>query len=231
MKPLGSGPSLRIAPLAITIAAHAAVVVLAGYGMGGAVRTRLEPVSEVVYVHLASRALPTPLPVQAPPLARKETPGSRLRPGASPKPSDEAVQPAPITLPIAGERPQPAPSPVVLDPAPPSRTAESVSVAAVAMSASDSRGLADREPAYLSTPKPEYPEDARAEEEEGLVLLRVLVSARGVAEQVLVTRSSGSRSLDRAAVTGVRRWTFVPARRDQRESDAWMEVPVRFVLR
>jgi periplasmic protein TonB len=85
-------------------------------------------------------------------------------------------------------------------------------------------------PAYLSTPEPEYPLSAREDEQEGLVVLRVLVSRDGLPAEIRIARSSGFRALDAAAVAGVKRWTFSPATSDQRRIDAWMDVPVRFRL-
>ncbi|HSJ96484.1 MAG TPA: TonB family protein, partial [Myxococcota bacterium] len=43
-------------------------------------------------------------------------------------------------------------------------------------------------------------------------------------------RSSGHRALDRAAVAGVERWTFVPARRGGHAVEGWLDVPIRFEL-
>lgn len=85
-------------------------------------------------------------------------------------------------------------------------------------------------PAYLSTPELEYPWSAREDEQEGLVVLRVLVSRDGLPAEIRIARSSGFRALDAAAVAGVKRWTFSPATSDQRRIDAWMDVPVRFRL-
>jgi protein TonB len=84
--------------------------------------------------------------------------------------------------------------------------------------------------AYLRTPEPVYPAASREEGEEGLVVLRVRISRTGLPEEILVERSSGHRLLDRAAVDGVRRWTFAPARLGDEAIEAWMEVPIRFRL-
>lgn len=89
----------------------------------------------------------------------------------------------------------------------------------------------DGVPAYLRAPQPEYPAAAREDEQQGVVTLAVLVSPEGLPAQVRLARSSGYRLLDAAAIEGVRRWMFRPARQAGRAIEAWMEIPVRFELR
>lgn len=83
---------------------------------------------------------------------------------------------------------------------------------------------------YLSNPPPAYPRRARRDGIEGTVTLKVLVTATGVPSEVKVETSSGSDSLDRAALNAVRAWQFVPARRAEEAVDAWIRVPVVFRL-
>lgn len=84
--------------------------------------------------------------------------------------------------------------------------------------------------AYLRNPAPAYPAISRRMREEGRVLLRVLVSAAGAAEDVELRASSGSERLDRAAMDAVRRWRFAPARRGVDAVAAWALVPIVFQL-
>ncbi|MDR3425999.1 energy transducer TonB [Silvimonas sp.] len=66
----------------------------------------------------------------------------------------------------------------------------------------------------LQAPKPITPESARQRGEEGVVMLRIHVTAQGVADDVRVQQSSGSRRLDEAARTTVQQqWRFAPAER------------------
>jgi periplasmic protein TonB len=83
---------------------------------------------------------------------------------------------------------------------------------------------------YLSNPPPAYPRRARRDGIEGTVTLKVLVTATGAPGEVKVENSSGSESLDRAALNAVRAWQFVPARRADEAIDAWIRVPVVFRL-
>lgn len=84
--------------------------------------------------------------------------------------------------------------------------------------------------AYLDNPPPPYPAIARRTGEQGRVLLRVLVTASGLAESVDVRTSSGSPRLDTAAQETVRRWRFVPARQGDHAVAAWVLVPINFTL-
>ncbi|MDK9702262.1 MAG: TonB family protein [Sulfuritalea sp.] len=83
---------------------------------------------------------------------------------------------------------------------------------------------------YLDNPKPAYPATSRRLGEQGKVLLRVLVSAAGLAEKVELKTSSSFARLDQAAQEAVSRWRFVPARRGEQAIAAWVQVPVTFQL-
>jgi protein TonB len=83
---------------------------------------------------------------------------------------------------------------------------------------------------YLSNPEPEYPFQSRRLREQGLVKLRVHVTAEGRADEVTLHLSSGYDRLDRAALDAVRRWRFRPARRAGTPVAGWVVVPVRFEL-
>lgn len=83
---------------------------------------------------------------------------------------------------------------------------------------------------YRRNPAPDYPDEARRLRQEGVVLLRVQVNARGRVDGVEIERSSGSPSLDQAATRAVRRWEFEPARRGDTPFASTVTVPVRFRL-
>ena len=65
---------------------------------------------------------------------------------------------------------------------------------------------------------------------EGEVLVRVAVGLDGGAKRVEVVRSSGSPLLDQAAVEGLERWRFEPARAAGQPVAATVEIPVTFRL-
>lgn len=84
--------------------------------------------------------------------------------------------------------------------------------------------------AYLNNPQPDYPSMSRRLGEEGRVLMKVLVSGNGTAKSVDIEESSGSERLDTAAVNAVRKWRFIPARKNNQPLDAFVLVPMKFSL-
>jgi protein TonB len=65
---------------------------------------------------------------------------------------------------------------------------------------------------------------------EGIVVLRVIVSADGTVAEVAIHRSSGYPLLDQAAVMAARNRRFVPAKDGAFTTSSVAEMPVRFVL-
>lgn len=84
--------------------------------------------------------------------------------------------------------------------------------------------------AYLRNPALVYPAAARRSGDQGTVMLKVLVSTEGASLRVELDQSSGSKSLDGAALEAVKGWRFVPARRGTQNIEAWVRVPVVFKL-
>ena len=84
--------------------------------------------------------------------------------------------------------------------------------------------------AYLNNPAPDYPSISRRQGEEGRVLMKVLVSASGAAEDVQIEKSSGSDRLDNAAISAVKRWRFIPAKKNNQALSAYVLVPMKFSL-
>lgn len=83
---------------------------------------------------------------------------------------------------------------------------------------------------YLNNPPPDYPALSRRQGEEGRVLMKVLVSAYGAAEDVRIEKSSGSDRLDNAAVSAVKRWRFIPAKKNNQPLSAYVLVPMKFSI-
>ena len=91
-------------------------------------------------------------------------------------------------------------------------------------------GMVMNQARYRDTPRPDYPESARREGQEGRVLLRVLVDDRGRIKSVEISNSSGSDALDRAAAEAIRRWRFHPARYGDQPVESWLRIPIEFRL-
>jgi protein TonB len=83
-------------------------------------------------------------------------------------------------------------------------------------------------PTPISSPPPEYPQDAFRNGEAGTVLLRLHVDDHGLVYAVDLVESSNSRSLDRAASEAVRNWRFRPAQRDGHAVSGTVQVPIAF---
>jgi len=144
------------------------------------------------------------------------------RPIVAPPPVVEVPRPAPAVQSVAEIPPMPAPvvakPPMVAAPAAPA-PAPPAPVTPPDFSA-----------AQLRNPGPAYPFLARKAREQGVVLLRVLVTEAGRAGEVRLQDSSGSPRLDEAAIATVKRWKFLPAKQAGKPVQAWVLVPITFKL-
>lgn len=91
--------------------------------------------------------------------------------------------------------------------------------------------LVEAVPLAGNNPPPNYPRLARQRGWEGLVSLKVRVSAQGEVEEVWVEQSSGHGVLDQAALKAVKEWRFQPAREGERAVSGLARVPIEFRLR
>jgi len=153
--------------------------------------------------------------ITPPPTPKTKTPKTQSLLTA--KPSAAPQETAPAAEPIATAPTNPAPSPASSHNAAP----------AAALPVSEPQFNAD----YLSNPAPDYPRLSRELKEQGIVQLRVHVSAEGRPTEILINRSSSYDRLDQAAINAVRQWRFVPAKRGSDALAAWVIVPINFTLR
>ena len=77
---------------------------------------------------------------------------------------------------------------------------------------------------------PEYPDLARKLHQEGVVILRAVITTSGAVDEVQVVKSAGP-ILDAAAMSAVRRWIYKSATRDGRAVAVYLDVTVNFFLR
>jgi len=181
----------------------------------------------------APAAAPTEIPPSAAPAVQeKSRPRSRDRHRAAPKPPrspDPRQESATTPLPdVSSSDVKPAPSN-----APPAATAP-VAPEAVAPTqappAVPARTRASEANYAASNRRPPYPRLSQNYNEEGTVLLRVLVKADGTAGAVEIKKSSGYPLLDKSASTTVKTWRFSPATVNGKPVDEWYEVPIPFKL-
>lgn len=83
---------------------------------------------------------------------------------------------------------------------------------------------------YLNNPPPVYPLAARRRGQEGTVIVRAEIGSDGGCRQAALKKGSGHALLDQAAISAVRKWRFVPAKRGDTAMTAWVEVPITFKL-
>lgn len=205
----------------------------------GAQSRRLSSVLAVLALHAVLIALfllsprsppvtpPAPLQVQIITEPRTTPAPPPLRPIALKQPPAQIVVPTPIVSipnppPVLQVTTRPVPTASAAVAAAPA-TAPAVPAAPISPPRFDA--------AYLHNPPPQYPLQARRLRAQGTVLLRVEVSAAGIAQQVRVEHSSGWPMLDDAALDAVKRWRFEAARRGSEAVAAWVLVPIEFYLR
>ena len=173
-------------------------------------------------------AAPTPAPAPATP---QKPAASRLQTATKP--------PRPETSPRSQTAPNTADSPAPAESSSNTRTSTPVASAAPAASGNP-RGTPDGSAheappsftaAYLANPAPAYPPLSQELGESGQVRLRVAVDASGAPSQVEIAESSGFTRLDRAALSAVKRWRFVPARRGSEAVAGRVIVPIHFNLK
>jgi periplasmic protein TonB len=84
-------------------------------------------------------------------------------------------------------------------------------------------------PKILKMIKPVYPEEARKEGIEGVVILEATADARGRVENAKVLRSIPA--LDQAAIDAVKQWVYEPLILDGKPTPVIFTVTVRFLLK
>jgi len=187
-----------------------------------------EPIREPELPPIQKAEIPPPPPVAKP------IPKPRPKPVAQ-KSVEPVPQPTPAILeapaPVQAAAPAPAPAPIAIMPAPNFESEAPPQIAAVAAPAAREI-LVTTDARFRAPPAaPQYPPRARQMGVEGTTVLRALVGEAGDTLELIVWQGSGMRLLDEAALAAARQWRFEPARRGDRLMTAWVEVPVRFILR
>lgn len=215
-----TGPALprrrRLAPLAGIVAVHVVAAYLAQSGMlGKAVRA---VVPEAMTVSIVT---PPPPPPSAPAPKFVEVTASlpHITPPPLPLPAMVPVEPA-ITTPPPAQAAAPAAQVAEAPPAPPAPIAPPAPSVPHLVSGVE----------YLRAPQPVYPAISRRLGETGVVMLRVLVSEKGLPAEVLVHKSSGSTNIDEAGRQAVLRTLFKPYLENGKAIAVFVLVPVNFQL-
>lgn len=170
-------------------------------------------VLDVLEVH---RSAPPPRPARPkePRPVEREQPKTEIV-----VPVAEIQTPAFQTIVAAKEAPQPLEPPSTAAPSPtPVASMAPVSVANMNTN-------------LLSGKPPTYPMLARRKREQGIVVLRLVISEMGRVTGIAVEQTSGHQALDDAAVSAVRKWRWSPTMRDGQPVIITGTVRIPFVLR
>ncbi len=85
-------------------------------------------------------------------------------------------------------------------------------------------------PDYAYSPKPAYPLALRDLGVSGVVWLRVWVDETGRPQEIELSKGSGYRLFDEAALRAVQHWRFIPAKNEQKSLASWVEFAIRFEI-
>ena len=190
--------------------------------------------SVVVPVQILSEFIEPPKPAEPPP-AKPLPPPPQVKPQAAPKPpvKPALVAPQPVAIadvtlapnaPVGITTPQP-PLPPIAAP-----VAAAPAPAPPAAPAPPKVELPSTNADYLNNPKPVYPPLSKRLNEQGKVLVRVLIGEDGKPQKAEIRQSSGFERLDQAALRAIEQWRFVPGKRGGVPEAMWHIVPVNFVL-
>lgn len=91
-----------------------------------------------------------------------------------------------------------------------------------------STGISSSLPPFLKFKQPEFPEEARWEERTGKATLKFKISDQGRVTEQQVTKSSGHRDLDMAAIQAIQFWRFKA--KESHAANQWYQYSFRFEL-
>ncbi|MDP3841454.1 MAG: TonB family protein [Oxalobacteraceae bacterium] len=228
-----------IVALLAAIALHLALITSASVWLAPPVRPEQRAPILIVTLHravpvtAAAANMPTAPPQarssdrtpRSAPLPKKKT--QSRRPAAAHKPAPHASNTPPATPPSQPTTPI-APS---ATPGHPSESAPAAAAATAETSPAAAATGVTIPAAYAArNRKPDYPLMSRRYNEQGTVVLRVLVNADGTAGEVFIRKSSTYPLLDRSALAAVRNWRFVAATRDGKPVSEWYEISIPYTL-
>jgi periplasmic protein TonB len=89
-------------------------------------------------------------------------------------------------------------------------------------------GISSTLPPLLKSRQPDYPEEARWEERTGKAILKFKISGQGSVLEPQITKSSGHRDLDMAAIRAIQFWRFKA--KEMQAATQWYQYSFRFEL-
>jgi protein TonB len=200
-------------PVVLVCVVHAAVLALLW---------RAAPVSAAAPQVLDVVMISAPVPEVAPPAPVPPPKPEPVKPKVEPvKPKPEPVLRVPAPKPVPQAVPEPAPAPVAPPPAAVVPSATPVEAPPVVIPPRV-------DASYRGNPKPRYPPASERLGEKGTVLLNIYVKEDGSVGEIELKKSSGYSRLDQSAMTTVKQWKLVPARRGNEPIAMWYLLPIKF---
>ncbi len=86
-------------------------------------------------------------------------------------------------------------------------------------------------PKVLRASYPVYPQEALDNNIEGVVVLDLNISEKGLVSNVSLNSSSGNKILDDSAINAVSSWIFDPAKKGLVAVESMYRVPIRFFIK
>jgi periplasmic protein TonB len=181
--------------------------------------------SEMVAPPAPQTEAPAPLPQPAPPEPVKKAAEPKKpapAPQATPRPVARADAPPSPQAPTGVAEAQPAAAPVAAPQPAAAPVAAVPAVQKIELPSSDAN--------YLQNPRPHYPPMSERLNEQGRVVVDVLITADGRPQDPRVKVSSGFDRLDRAAIEHVMRCRFVPGKVNGVPTAMRYDAPVKYEL-
>lgn len=86
-------------------------------------------------------------------------------------------------------------------------------------------------PELLEFQPPIYPKNLRERDIEGKVMLKVFIDTEGKVGEIHIFKSSGYEMFDQIAIKAVRQWRFKPAKKENRERESRVLIPINFQIK
>ena len=196
-------PMQQFGGLALVILLHVFII----YALvSGLARKAAHVVAPELVAEIVEPVKPPPPPPPPPPKTPPPPPRVAAPPPPFVPPPEVKVSAPPPPNPIAAVSNVQPESPILPPPAPP---VEAPPAKVAPRAPVHVAGIND-----LNSCRPEYPRASQAAEETGITRIEFVVSASGELIDAKVKKSSGSRTLDRAAVAGLSKCTFHPGTQD-----------------
>lgn len=220
----------RLVGLGAVILLHVLVAYILMSGLGkDIVKVIQQPVELQIIQDIKPPPPPKPepkpetKPIEPPKMVEKVAKAPDPKPVDTPKVSEPQPTPTPVreSVPQPTAPSAPSPSPVAAAPAAPPAPPAPPKPAGV------SRGVSEGE---AGCAQPDYPRESLMNEEEGTVRVSVLVDPNGKVIDTKVKKSSGSKTLDKAASKAWSKCTFKPAMKDGAAQQDWYDLEYSFVL-